>query len=206
MAAHSGSIFPPSFPFFFFFLAPPYGARWQRASWAAPGALRPRAGRQTAGRSGYGRAWRPPRDLPGSGRAGARLGPRKPGDVRGLPGALWGRGQDGEPFDCLTRRTGGCQPRVCIPHRRLAHFPGETRVWVAWFSLSSRARDGLGRYFGLFFEDPCSATALDPRRHLRDSGSAVRSGLGNWPWDPSVTASGRKRSETTLVWGVGGAH
>lgn len=60
MAAYSGSIFP----FFLFFLAPPYGVWWQHASWAAPGALyhrgklpwtlRPELGPQTVGRAGVG--------------------------------------------------------------------------------------------------------------------------------------------------------
>lgn len=60
MAAYSGSIFP----FLLFFLAPPYGVRWQHASWAAPGALyhrgklprtlRPELGPQTVGRAGVG--------------------------------------------------------------------------------------------------------------------------------------------------------
>lgn len=41
-------------------------------------------------RSGCRRVWRPLRYLPGSGRAGVRLGPRKSGAVRGLPGPCGG--------------------------------------------------------------------------------------------------------------------
>lgn len=60
MAAYSGSIFP----FLLFFLAPPYGVRWQHVSWAAPGALYHRGklprtllaelGPQTVDRAGAG--------------------------------------------------------------------------------------------------------------------------------------------------------